>query len=409
MMMRPRYVLAAGTVALIVAGGLVLRAGSGYEVQMIMPSASHLSERTPVWINGQHAGQVEALRVRDGKAVVTISVDDDFGQLHAGTSSRVEWLSAIGERVLTVYPGPTKNAAVPSGSYLEGQSSQIEVDQVLAALDAPTRERVNSLVARLDTTLSGREADLQSAISSASGTVAALGEVLRGVGHDGPAVRALVAQLTQMTELAASRKSQIASTVSDLDTATGVLADNQAALSRSIKKLPGTLETARTTLGKVPTASDSTIDLLEDLRPATGKLPAISADLAPTLVDLRPTVTELTPLMRSADLLLDRTPGLLDASHQVLPTVDNLLGGLEPAISFLRPYTPEAVGGLYNWGQAFAPYDGAGHTWAGLLGPGTSLLDESLVPVPTARQNPAPPPGQPVDQPWTDATGSKLR
>jgi phospholipid/cholesterol/gamma-HCH transport system substrate-binding protein len=89
--------------------------------------------------------------------------------------------------------------------------------------------------------------------------------------------------------------------------------------------------------------------------------------------------------------------------------VTQLLVGLSPAITFLRPYTPEAVGGLANWGQAFAPYDGAGHTWAGLLAPGINAFNETPVPLPSTRKNPAPAPGAVVGQPWTDATGAEIR
>jgi phospholipid/cholesterol/gamma-HCH transport system substrate-binding protein len=407
-MRRKRWVAAAVAAATVV-GGVALRGGDSYEVQMVMPSAAQLSVRTPVWIRGHTAGKITGLRVKDGKAVATLQISDDFGRLHDGTTSRVEWVSAIGERVLTVYPGAAKNAEIPDGSYLEAKSSQVEVDQVLEALDAPTRLRLSSLLAQLNGTVDGREVDLRTTIRSASGTANALGEVLKAVGQDGPAVRSLVSELSEMTRLAASRRTKIASTVTNLNAVTGSVAQQQGALSSTLEKLPRTLKTARGTLAKVPAASDSTVSLLKDLRPAAHKLPGVSADLGPTLQDLRPTVAELRPLMGAASDLLQQTPELLDVTHQVLPSVNDLAGDLGPAISFLRPYTPEGVGGLDNWGQAFAPYDGAGHTWAGLLAPGTSALNESPVPLPTSRQNPAPPPGQPVGQPWADATGSGIR
>jgi phospholipid/cholesterol/gamma-HCH transport system substrate-binding protein len=407
-MYRQRW-LAAGVAAGVLVGGVVLTGGDDYEVKMVMPSAAQLSERTPVWINGHHAGKVTDLQVKDGKAVVSLKIDEDFGPLHDGTTSRVEWVSAVGERVLTLYPGKEKNAEIPDGSYVEAASSQVEVDQVLQALDTKTRQRLAGLIASLNQTLDGNEQDLRATIRGASGTVSALGQVLRAVGDDGPAIRSLVSQLSQMTEVAASRQGKIADTVQNLNSVSGAVAQEQGQLSSTLDQLPETLRTAEGTLGKVPAASSSTVSLLEDLRPAAHRLPGVSADLAPTLVDLRPTVAELRPLLSAADDLLQETPGLLDASHQVLPTVNDLFRDLGPAISFLRPYTPEAVGGFFNWGQAFAPYDGAGHTWAGLLAPGTNALNESLVPLPTARQNPTPPPGQPAGQPWTDATGSEIR
>ncbi|HWJ11522.1 MAG TPA: MlaD family protein [Nocardioides sp.] len=407
-MLSPRW-LAGGLVATAVAGILLVQDSDGYEVQLVMPSAAQLSNQTPVWIDGREVGQVSDLGIKDGKALVTISIDDEAAPLHAGTTTRVEWVSAVGERVLTVDPGPESNAAIPEGSYVEAASSQVEVDQVLAALDTTTRQRLSSLIGRLQATVDGREAELGDTITQASGTVDALGDVLRAVGADGPAIRAIVKDLSSLLDASADRRKQISASVANLSKVATAVAGEQEAISAMLKQLPATIDTANTTLGKIPSASEETVSLLEELEPATRRLRSVSKNLAPVLVDLRPTVAELRPLLGAADELLKQTPTLLDSSHAVLPDLDAMLADLAPAIAFLRPYTPDGIGGLFNWGQAFAPYDGAGHTWAGLLAPGTNALNESLVPLPTARQNPEPYPGQAEGQPWIDATGSKVQ
>jgi len=404
---RPIALAVAGVV--IIAGFLLLRQEkSGYEVQLVLPSAAQISVNTPVWVDGNQVGKVTDLSLKDGKALVRVELDDDVAPLHSGTTTRVEWVSAVGERVLTVIPGPASNAEIPEGAYLEGTSRQIEVDQVLAALDEKTRQRVSSLIGRLQTTVEGREPELKDTIQQASGTVDALGDVLRAVGQDGPAIRAIVRDLSGLLDTTAGRRAKLSSSVADLSKVARSVATEQRAISSTLQQLPGTLDTAKTTLGKVPSASNETVGLLHALRPATQRLPSVSRNLAPVLVDLRPTVAQLRPLLGAADELLGRTPALLDGSHDVLPTLNGMLADLAPAISFLRPYTPDGIGGLMNWGQAFAAYDGAGHTWAGLLAPGTNALNETPVPLPTARQNPEPYPGQAEDQPWVDATGSEV-
>ncbi|GAA3523880.1 MlaD family protein [Nocardioides daeguensis] len=407
-MLSPRW-LAGGLVATVVAGALLAQKQDDYDVRLVMPSAAQLSEQTPVWIGGRKVGQVTDLGVKDGKALVTISIDDDAAPLHTGTTTRVDWVSAVGERILTVEPGPASNPAIPEGAYVEAASRQVEVDQVLAALDTKTRERVSSLIGRLQATVDGREGQLNDTIQQASGTVDALGDVLRAVGADGPSIRAIVRDLSSLLDASAEKRSQIAASVANLSKVAASVAGEQEAISAMLKQLPSTFDTANTTLSKVPSASEQTVGLLDDLQPSTRRLRSVSKNLAPVLTDLRPTVAELRPLLSAADQLLGRTPALLDSSHQVLPGLDGMLADLAPAVAFLRPYTPDGVGGLMNWGQAFAPYDGAGHTWAGLLAPGTNALNESLVPLPTARQKPEPYPGQAEGQPWTDATGSRVQ
>ncbi|MCW2856506.1 MAG: Mammalian cell entry related domain protein [Marmoricola sp.] len=408
-MTKRKLLMAAAAALAVVVVGLHVTGGPGYQVKLVMPSAAMLSKRTPVWINGQKAGEVTSLAVQNGMAVATVSINGSWGPLHTGTSSRVDWVSVVGERVLTLYPGPKSNPVIPDGSMFQGPSAQIEVDQLLATLDAPTRAHLTLLLGGLNQTVAGHEDQLRQAIVTASGTVRGLGEIMQAVGSDGPAIHALVSQLSQMTTVAAQRQDKIAHTVANLNTVTSAVAAQQTQLTSTLQELPSTLAAARTTLGKVPGAVDATVGLLNALQPATSKLPAISADLAPTLVDLRPAIGDLRPLMTAAQTLLGETPRLLDTSHQVVPSASVLLNGIEPAISFLRPYTPEAVGGLDNWGQAFAPYDGAGHTWAGLLAPGVNAFNESPVPLPSTRLDPTPAPGSVVGQPWTDATGSGIR
>jgi phospholipid/cholesterol/gamma-HCH transport system substrate-binding protein len=307
--MNRRILLTLVAVALVVGVGIEKTGGGGgYHVKLVMPSAAMLSHRTPVWINGQRAGEIDKLEVKNGKAVATLSLDDHWGPLHTGTSSRVDWVSAVGERVLTLYPGKKSNPEIPDGGMFDGPSRQVEVDQVLATLDAPTRAKLASLIGQLDQTTQGHETELNDAITSASGTVSGLGSVLIAVGDDGPAIRTLVTQLRQMTDQASARRAKLSATVQDLTSISSAVAGQQAQISATLRELPSALAAARTTLGKVPAASDATVGLLHDLRPATDKLPGVSADLAPTLVDLRPTVAQLRPLLSAASELLGKTP-----------------------------------------------------------------------------------------------------
>lgn len=408
-MARRRWGTLAAAAVLLGGIGIVARSHNGYEVKFVMPSAAQLAKGSPVWIDGAEAGSVSNLEVKDNQAIVTARIDGDHAPLHAGTGTRVDWVSAVGERILTVEPGPQKNAELPSGALVKGESHQAEVDQVLAALDAPTRAKLTSLITELNQTVGGQEQPISQTIAQAGPVVQALGTVLAAVGQDGPAVRSLVTQLSQMTAITSQHQGDVARTVQNLTSLSQQVATQQQAISDTLAQLPSVLQTANTTLGKVPAASKNTVTLLDDLRPATAKLPSVSARLAPVLTDLQPTIADLKPMLASTSQLLTETPGLLDTTHSVLPQTGTLLAALQPAVSFLRPYTPEGVGGLANWGQAFAPYDGRGHIWAGLLAPGTNALNESVVRPAGARDDFEPAPGEPVGQPWTDATGSEIR
>lgn len=400
---------AAGLIAVGAWGVGAWFAPAGYELQVVMASATGVFDGGLVKIDGREAGEVTGVQTRNGKAVVTVRVDDEMGPLHDGTKARVSWNSVIDARVLELLPGPRSNAELPSGKLIAG-TERVEVDQVLATLDPATLKRVNSLVKRLRSTLDGSEDDLNATLREAGPAVSALGEVLRAVGHDGPAIRDLVSQVHDMTGTLAQRRAKLSSTVHDLSTLTRAVANKQGSLKEGLAELPSTVDAAKRALGKVSPAVDAAKPLLEDLRPAAGKLPRVAKNLNPVLRDLRPTMAELRPTLAAAQSLLRATPALLDSAHGVLPDATHAVEQLQPVAAYLRPYTPELAGWLSNWTSVFSGYGPTGHHARALItGSASSVDDNPGVVPPGLNQDSRPLPGSPAGQPWTDAHGSGMR
>jgi phospholipid/cholesterol/gamma-HCH transport system substrate-binding protein len=387
-----------------------------YTTKIVMVNAENLANGAPVWINGFDSGYVQAIETKDGKAVVTAGIRPDLAPLHTGTQARIQWYAALGERILTLYPGPESNPVIPSGGLVQAKSEQVEVDQILAALDAPTRQKLDGLIDSLHNLTNGKEQDFQATAQSAGPTVQAAGAIFDAIGRDGPAIRALVTQLQQMIEVTAKQQNDIRGTVNGLDQFATQVGATQSQLSGTLRELPPTLQQANDTLRAVPPAADSADDLLKDLRGATDQLPGIADDLAPTLRDLRPAIADLRPTVEAANDLLgrDRLPRLLDNTHVVLPEAGKFVHDYQPAISFLRPYSPELVGWLQNWGKNFGAYDSQSHLWAATLGEGSpQAFDEAPTTIPPLKQVGEPKAGQVVNQPWDgggqDATGGPVR
>lgn len=79
-------------------------------------------------------------------------------------------------------------------------------------------------------------------------------------------------------------------------------------------------------------------------------------------------------------------------------------------MAFLRPYTPEIMGFVSNWGNLFSTYDSQGHFAHPLVVSGSSAPDNlpHVVP-PGGKSATRILPGELVNQPWTDANGSAPR
>jgi phospholipid/cholesterol/gamma-HCH transport system substrate-binding protein len=409
-----RRILLAATAVLLVlstsAAGLMVFNGP-YRVSVILDNAANLVEGTLVKVDGFDAGTIESIGVVDGRAKLTLELDSDFAPLHDGAQATIVWKALLGERLVDLRDGSTQNATIPSGGMLTGeQQSPVELDTVLAALDPATREKLNSLTRNLDKTLSGSESDLNATLQTAGPAIGALGNVLRGLGTDGEAVKQLVTRLDDTMAILARRDGDVAKIVDQLGGAVDQVVGQQQALGETIHELPGTLQQAKTTLGTVPDTVDAAVPLLDALRPATEKLPSVARNLRPLLADLRPAIGDLRPTLDSASELLKYTPGLLDSGSATMPEIDRTLGGLGPALAYLRPYTPELAGFLTNWNSANANYDRNGH-YARIYvtaGAENANVNPGVLP-PGTTKNLSPLPGELVGQPWTDAFGEGLR
>jgi phospholipid/cholesterol/gamma-HCH transport system substrate-binding protein len=99
------------------------------------------------------------------------------------------------------------------------------------------------------------------------------------------------------------------------------LADQDASLRAILQKLPPTLNTTQTTLGKVKTLADQLGPTLQDLRPA-------ARALGPSLRQTRPFLRQSTPVIRDE---------IRPFTRAALPTVKEL----RPAMRDLAATTPD--------------------------------------------------------------------
>jgi phospholipid/cholesterol/gamma-HCH transport system substrate-binding protein len=400
------FTIICGCMALCL-GAVVLIASLGqYQLQVIVPSAAQVVRGAQVRVGGTPIGHVTGLAEKDGRAVVTATITDhDYTPMHDGTTARIAWQSVLGERYLELTPGPASNPALPSGAMYRTQAPQVEFDEVLASLDTPTRLRLNSLITGLRDTLGGHEPNIQASLRSAGPAVDALGEILAGVGRDGPAINTVVTQLHEMAAQLAGRQDDLSGTINNLTDFTGNIAGHSDQLSAGLAELPPTLDAARTTLDKIPAATDATVPLLHDLRPATDRLPSLADNLSPVMHDLNPVLDRLRPTLSALNDVLDNGPDLFSSAHATLPPIAHALHQLGPAAYFLRPYTPELMAFIGNFGGSFSSYDGQGHGWSVSAVPGPASLGEQLGATPVSAMQRRPAPGSSVGQPWTDAYG----
>ncbi|WP_110208469.1 MlaD family protein [Nocardioides daejeonensis] len=380
-------------IAALTFNGSRLTGKDPYTLKFLVPMADKTFEGAKVTIAGEQVGQIINLGVRDGMAVVTAEIDHDHAPLPAGTKGRIRWESVLGARTLEIIPGEEGSADLRSGHLLTSNVEGAELDDLLAMLDAPTRKKLQGLVQSLDTTVDGKEKQLNESLREAGPTIQALGEVARAVGEDGPAIKKLVTQLRGVTSTVAAKDDQLARSVAQLNQLMSALAQEKDGLRSTLAKLPGTLDTATKTLSNVKSPVESARELLRDLQPATAQLPALARDLQPALADAKPAVADLTPLLEDADRLLKETPALAAGTRDLLPTADSALAQANPMVDFLRPYAPEVAGWFSNWTATFGSRNAMGNYARALITASASSVHDLLPGKILQGQDPRPAPG----------------
>ena len=204
-MVKLRDVSIATVAIVILATVLIKMSHHPYEVDLLMPSAGETFEGAQVTLGGEPVGEVKKVGVKDGQAVVKISVDGSHAPLRAGTTGRITWEAVLGARVVELIPGPKGAPDLASGKLITPNVESVSIDELLATLDTPTRKNLQTLLRRLQGTVAGKESELNETIKEAGPTIQALGEVLSAVGNDGPAIKKIVTQLSSVADTVASR------------------------------------------------------------------------------------------------------------------------------------------------------------------------------------------------------------
>ena len=393
----------------LVAALVVWRSGGGgYEVTIVFPEATDLTNGSLVEVHGTKVGKVSHLGLSDGQAMVTVTLAGTATPLHSGTTAKIDYKALLGERYVEITPGATTNPTIPSGGVITGGEDRVELQDVLNALDPATRKQLADLIPQLAQSL-GDPATVNSTLTAAAPATTALAQLLDAVGSNGAALHQLVATMADLSTRLVNRQGALVSTVQGLTTANTAIAGETGQLSTGLEKLPQTLQQATAVLAKLPRTTDAVVPLLGDLAPGAAALPAFANDLKPVLDQLSPVLAQLQPSLGSLQTLLSYTPGLVTTANATLPGVQQATSTLTApqkvvvptdahgtgttqvtttVLDWLRAYTPELAAFQTNWGDWLAAYNASGH-----IGPFTAVVgvgqETGSTPTPNGYASPA--------------------
>jgi phospholipid/cholesterol/gamma-HCH transport system substrate-binding protein len=359
-------------VVLAVVAWLVLRGETGTEYKLRFATASQLVKGNEVQVGGNRIGTVEDIELSDdNQADVTIRVKDDIAPLHEGTTAtiRLTSLSGVANRYISLTPGPNSNSELEDGALISTDRTTpvVDLDQLFNALDEKTRRGLQQFITGNAEWYEGKGREANRAAKYFNPALSATRRLVGQLIADQGTLTSFLRNTSKAMAALAARRQEITDLVTNANGTMQAIGSESSSLDRALRVLPDTLRKGSTTFVNLRATLDDLDVLVEASKPATKDLAPLFRELRPLVADARPTIRDLSRMVNtggpSNDLtdLLRTTPALARASRSALGDARRSLRASLPNLKFGRPYGPELIGWLKDFGFSAAAYDANGH------------------------------------------------
>jgi phospholipid/cholesterol/gamma-HCH transport system substrate-binding protein len=268
-----------------------------------------------VTIAGVQVGQVGAVRLENGRAVVTMNIYRRYAPIYRDAAVLLRPRTPLKDMYLALDPGTKQAGPVPDGATLSASATSPTVDlqQILSSLDADTRSYLVLLLgggaqafrdpgkaALHVSAIPGPGATPSpAAVSALTGTFKRFAPLNRDtrsfatlLAARNRNLRSAIHNLQRVATSLGGVNGQLASLIAASNTNFSAIASQDANLRAGLALLPGTLVQTNRTLGKVDRFS-------AQLGPALSHLIPFARALGPALAASRPLFHDTTPVIQN--------------------------------------------------------------------------------------------------------------
>ncbi len=333
----------------------------------------------PVNVAGVHIGEITGTSLQEGLGVIHMQIDPSkLPRLYRDAHASLVPNTPLKDMEVDIYPGSRSAGVLPSGATIPvaQTTTPVDSDELLSALDSDTRSWLTSLIANLNGGTEGRGTDIRALFASLAPTAEQLNQITGLLADRHQELSQIVHNLGVLTKATSEKDAQIRTVVQAGDTTIKALASQDAALEQSVRRLPGTLQTTRTTLADVTTFANALGPTATALLPTARRLPTTlkqsktlfeAAALLP-LKQIPPFVAAVTPLAKQLPPLesdlKQAVPALID-SFKVLAYATNEIaydpGGQNPGFLYWLAWF------AHNADSFISSSDANGPVWRSLI------------------------------------------
>jgi phospholipid/cholesterol/gamma-HCH transport system substrate-binding protein len=285
-------------------------------------------------VSGVQVGRVSSVGLRDGRAVVSTEIEPRFAHVYPDAHVLLRPKTPLKDMVLELDPGtPASGPELRSGATIPVSNTEpdVDLDQVLASLDADSRSYLKLLVGSGGNALRGNGRALAAVLRRFDPTARDLEQAARLVAERRQNLRRVIHNFQLLATALAGNDQQLSRLVVNSNRVFQRFAAQNLSLQRTLTLLPSALTAANDALVKTDRLARTLGPTLAGLRPA-------ARALGPSLSASQPFLRQTTPIVR------DR---LRPFSRDAQPAVQALV----PAARDLARATPQltTVGGVLNY------------------------------------------------------------
>ena len=358
--------------AVAVIAALLLRGPEAGHYVVYFQNAGQLVPGDDVQVGGRRVGSVDdILLTDDNQAKIRVQVEEPYAPLRRGTRAviRQTSLSGIANRYIALSPGPDSAEKIDDGGALtaEATTTPVDLDQLFNTFDPETRRNLQDVVQGFATQYAGKGAQANAAARYFNPALSSTRRLAEQLNQDSGALSRFLVNSSKAMSALAERRSDLSGLVSNTGAVASAFAREDASLSAALARLPDTLRKGNTTFVNLRATLSDLDELVRESKPATRRLAPFLRDLRPLLTEARPTVSDLRALVLRAgdgnDLLdaTQRLPGFERDARKAFEDSRRALLRAQPVFEFGRPYTPDLIGFLRDFGETTAGYDANGH------------------------------------------------
>ena len=351
---------------------LVLRGPSGHEYTLVFQSAGQLVKDDDVQIGGRRIGSVRSIELTsDNRAAIKVMVEEPYAPLRVGTTAtiRLTSLSGVANRYVALTPAPDNARKLDDGARLDTDSTTtvVDLDQVFNTLDKNTRNDLSGVIKGLARQYSGKGKQAGQSTEYFNPVLSTSRQLVNQLTQDEGALTSFIVNSSQAVTAIAERRDDLAALVGNANATTKAIGDENVALGEALGLLPTTLRRANTTFVNLRATLDDLDTLVNVSKPATKNLTPFLKELRPLLHEARPTIRDLRTLIRrngpNNDLVeaTQKMPKLQRVATPAFQHGTKALQDAQPVLEFIRPYVPDFVGWVRDFGEGAANYDANGH------------------------------------------------